>query len=312
MKRQSIAIIIPYFGRWPEWIDFFFWSCIRNNEIDFFIYSDCQKPSIIGDSINIHYKIVSFDEYCEFISEKLSIDFHPHNPYKLCAVRPFYGYIHKEEIKNYNFWGFGDVDLIFGNIKGFYSDELLAKYDVFSTHSDHVSGHFSILRNTEKYSNICFEIKEWRNILQSQEIHGLDEGALTYVLSPALKYIQYLRRFIRKTTNWKKEFEFYVKIVYLFRRIFRYRRNLYFVEQYTTPYLYDSEIKAKNHATEWIYIDGKIYNEMTGREHIYMHFMSYKKNMFSSSYCWENDFYHLDNEFNNVRIGVNGFDYVKK
>lgn len=310
MKKYKIAIIIPYFGKWPEWVDLFFYSCMQNSEIDFLIYTDCEKPKILESSSNVHYKEISFDDYSNFVSHRLKIDFHPQNPYKICGLRPFFGFVHQDDIKDYDFWGFGDVDLVLGDIKKFYSDALLEKHDVLSTHADHISGHFTILRNTEKYRNICFNIKDWKDILESEKIHGLDEGDFTYVLFPALKYIQYIRRIIRKTTNWKGEHKFYANLIFGLRYFFHYKKELYFKEQYTTPYLYDSEIHAKNNETEWIYKDGKIYNEKTKKEHIYFHFMFYKKNLFSEVYCWERDFYHLSDKYDNVHIGVDGFNYI--
>lgn len=44
--KNKIAIIIPYFGRFPEWIDLFFYSCScnqmisDNTRVDWFIFTD--------------------------------------------------------------------------------------------------------------------------------------------------------------------------------------------------------------------------------------------------------------------------------
>lgn len=49
----KIAIIIPYFGKFPEWIDLFLYSCSLNNKItnniviDWLIFTDCEQPQIV-------------------------------------------------------------------------------------------------------------------------------------------------------------------------------------------------------------------------------------------------------------------------
>ena len=39
---KSIGILIPYFGKWPEWIELFFDSVERNKTIDFHFLTDCD------------------------------------------------------------------------------------------------------------------------------------------------------------------------------------------------------------------------------------------------------------------------------
>ncbi len=79
------------------------------------------------------------------MSDRLGISFCPDNPYKLCDLRPFYGYVHKDLLETYDFWGFGDLDLLWGDIKKFCADKILDRKDVFSTHADRVSGHFALI-----------------------------------------------------------------------------------------------------------------------------------------------------------------------
>ena len=46
MLRYKIAIFIPYFGKFPEWIDLFLYSCSQNAklseeiEVDWLIFTD--------------------------------------------------------------------------------------------------------------------------------------------------------------------------------------------------------------------------------------------------------------------------------
>lgn len=76
----KIAIIIPYFGKFPEWIDLFLYSCSLNKKItdnitiDWLIFTDCELPRKIYD--NTIFIQMSFKEYCQHVMSCLHIDFH--------------------------------------------------------------------------------------------------------------------------------------------------------------------------------------------------------------------------------------------
>ena len=33
--QAKIAMIVPYFGKWPEWMDLYLYSCSKNPQVDF-------------------------------------------------------------------------------------------------------------------------------------------------------------------------------------------------------------------------------------------------------------------------------------
>lgn len=44
---------------------------------------------------------MTFQEYCDDVSRKLGIDFHPARSYKLCDLKPFLGVIHEDILEEY-------------------------------------------------------------------------------------------------------------------------------------------------------------------------------------------------------------------
>lgn len=303
---MKIAIIIPYFGEWPVWIDLYFFSCSENQEIDWFFFTDCEIPA--SYSSNLHFIQTSFDTYCRQAGEKLNFRFSPTNPYKLCGLKPFYGFIHQELIAGYDFWGFGDVDIIWGNIKQFYTNKMLGKYDVFSTHADRISGHFTILRNTSYYRELCFKIKDWQSKLQSAEAIALDEAEFSWLVYPEARFInKFYSKLIRRILNWRDAWVFYYNLVTVLNFVlFTRRRRLYFKEQHTTPILSDDGLTCKHDADTWYYFNGKLTNNKTRKEYLYLHFMIYKQNSFRKNYFWTENFYNLPAEISTYkRIIVN-------
>lgn len=310
---MRIAIIITYFGKWPDWIELFLFSCAKNAEIDWYIFTDCEIPS---SSSNIHFESVSFDNYCMKVGKKLNLSFFPASPYKLCDLKPFYGYLHEDLIRVYDFWGFGDIDVIWGNIKKFYTDEMLLKYDVLSTHADRLSGHLTILRNTDYFRNLCFSIENWREKLEDQTDFLLDEAALSWLIYPQAKYINKLySKVIRKILNWRDAWVFYYSILPIVDTIFLNKlRKLYFKEQHTTPILSDDGLTCKHDADVWFYCNGQITNDKTSNEYIYLHFMIFKKNSIRKNYFWKENFYNLPNRpsINDIVVIDKSGIYLKK
>lgn len=150
----SIAICIPYFGKFPDWFYVWLKSAAYNRSIDFLIFSDdlsienaCLKHP------NIHFTMFSLEKINQLIKSKIHPKACLKKPYKLCDFKPTYGKLFEDYLKQYDFWGYCDIDLIFGDIRSFVTDDILENYD-------HIMflGHFSINRNCERMNNL-FKIK---------------------------------------------------------------------------------------------------------------------------------------------------------
>lgn len=92
-------------------------------------------------------------------------------PYKLCDFKPAYGEVFRDLLKEYDFWGHCDDDLIFGDIRRFVSDDILNRYDRILGH-----GHFSLFRNTEKVAQMYKKAKpSYREVFSRPESFCFDE-----------------------------------------------------------------------------------------------------------------------------------------
>jgi uncharacterized protein DUF6625 len=136
-----LIMLCPYFGRWPAWINFFVESCKWNPDVRWRFYTDCGEPE--NRASNIDYVPIGFDDYEALARARLGITYDPVDPYKLCDLRPALGFLHDQDTVGYPFFGYGDLDVIYGNISSFYGEERLADLDVVSTHPERLSGHFA-------------------------------------------------------------------------------------------------------------------------------------------------------------------------
>lgn len=135
---KSICIIIPYFGELPAIFPFWLQSAFRNPTIDFLFFTDGP----IVEEKNIRVYKTTFQEFRTRIQKKFDFPISLSSPYKICDYRGAYGFIFEEEIRSYDFWGFGDIDLIYGNIRSFLTDEILSNHKVLLGF-----GHLTIYRN---------------------------------------------------------------------------------------------------------------------------------------------------------------------
>lgn len=298
---QSIVLIIPYFGKWPIWMELYLDSIKRNETIDFYFITDCDVLMLNGIE-NISYEQITFEEYIKRFKELLGEDIKIPDAYKICDLRPFFGLVHKEIIKKYDFFGWTDVDLLFGNIRSVYTGEVLNKYKVLSTHKTRLSGHFALLRNIEKHRIIGYKIYNWRQALQNSEFVGIDEHGITNALQ--MTFFDKLAEKFRVSKN---------NVVLNVIRIFKTNKH-YFVEQYTTPFTsipwIDGSLNS-NQPNEWFYDQGTITNSRDeGKEFIYIHFMNFKSSTWrvdGTIAPWQNGFQYLVEHVNQkIKIDLKG------
>ncbi len=278
---NSIALLIPYFGKFPEWAPLYFDTIRRNPTVDFIFYTDCDTEGY--NFPNVYFKKISFEAYIQMARKKAGVDFKPANPYKLCDLRPLYPIIHYEDIKDYNFYGWADMDLLFGDIRSFYNDNILNKYDVLSTHANRISGHMALFRNTIKNRNMYKKIYDWRNKLAYPHFVGIDEHGITnaYCMTVIDKFNEkFNTQLNNQLFRWLKS---------------RKTRRLYLVEQYTTPFFSREWIDGSRYDEQpdtWFYKDGHITNSRDkNRNFIYIHFMNFKNSQYrhdGTPAPWEN------------------------
>ncbi len=263
--NHSIAILIPYFGKWPEWIDLYFETLRRNTTIDFHFFTDCDT-SLTG-APNIIFHETTFRGYIQDAQEKLQVELNISNPYKICDLRPLFGTLHEDLFAKYGFYGWTDVDLLFGDIRSFYTDEVLDAHDVFSTHSVRISGHLALFRNTAKNRNLYQKIYRWKEALLNPEFVGIDEHGISNA---------YFETVVDKASD-KLKVNLHNPLTRWFKN--RKKNRMYLQEQYTTPFVsipwIDGTLDSAQPDT-WFYKDGVITNDRDTRNFMYIHFMNFK------------------------------------
>lgn len=246
--KHSIAILIPYFGDWPVWMNFFIESCRANRTIDWILFSDVDPPE--NRCPNVKHVKIAFPEYRKQLSQALGVEVGAEAPYKLCDVRPALPLIHADLLRSYDFVGFGDLDVIYGDIRAFYDEHILSNYDVLSTSPQRVSGHFCLMRNRTDVITAFRRARSWKNAMRTTDYVNFDERAFYNVLRGARAR--------------------------LLRRLGVNSIRCFFREAYSTP--------VATRDMRWYWKNGRLSNEFyPDPGFMYLHFMSWHSNRWFAS-----------------------------
>lgn len=173
---KKLCFIIPYFGPFSNYFPLFLKTCYSNKNFDWLIFTDDNTN--YKYPANVHKIHMTFEECKKLVQSKFECNVKLENPYKLCDLKPMYGYIFEEFIKEYKHWGHCDTDVLMGDLNSILTGEFLDKYDKLFC-----LGHMTIYRNTtennrvfmSKYNNryvykdilenpaICWFDEEWNN-----------------------------------------------------------------------------------------------------------------------------------------------------
>ncbi len=244
---KSIVYIVPYFGTLPVNFNLWLLSCKCNPTIDWLLITDDKTTYNYPNNVHVIYD--SFENIKKRIQENFDFEITLDRPWKLCEYKPAYGEIFKNEIKQYDFWGYCDIDLIWGNIRKFITDEMLDKYDKIG-----FQGHSTIYRNDDNV-NVRYRFQKdgllsYKEAFTHQRGYCFDEGPISKIYD-ALNIDYY------KKTN--------------FAHLCKYDYG-FFLEHFPK----EDDYKNKNQILTWE--DGNIYryyivnNEIKIDEFMYIHF----------------------------------------
>lgn len=169
---NSIAYVVPYFGRFNNYFQLWLNSCAANPMVDWLIFTDDKRSFVYPKNVHVTYS--TFQEMKAKVESTFRMSVWLEHAYKLCDLRPLYGVIFKDELRGYDFWGYCDVDLIWGDIRKYVTDELLDNYYRIFQY-----GHCCLIKNidlvTGFYNNAVSGMLDYRIVLQSPLNYAFDE-----------------------------------------------------------------------------------------------------------------------------------------
>ena len=168
-----VRLVMPYFGPWPRVFPLFLDSCRRNPNLEWRLITDQALPPLPP---NVRHVPMSQAEVLARIEDTVGIRPAPIvRRVKLCDFRPAFGVIFARELRDAEFWGYGDLDLIYGHTARFVTDARLDAHDVLSFRPDWIHGPFTLLRNTPAVNQLYAETPHHRRYFAEPHYFGFDE-----------------------------------------------------------------------------------------------------------------------------------------
>lgn len=159
-------LIMPYFGPLPEWFN--------------------QYDPPVGYDLFIDQNLEGFKKR---VKQKLGINavIEPGTG-KVWDYRPALGYLYKDKLQGYDFWGHTDFDCVYGDVDKWVTDEFLAGLDVHSNHNTYVCGCWTLYRNTPRV-NTLFQKCDYEKFMLDPKANGWVESEYSRCLEQSgLRY----------------------------------------------------------------------------------------------------------------------------
>ena len=169
----KIIIILPYFGKFDSLFIFWLQSCAYNNTIDFLVITDDKTKYNYPQNVKVVYD--TFMRLREKIQSLYDFKVSLEAPYRFCNFKPAYGDIFQEYTIGYDFWGFSDCDMLFGDIMKFIPSDWSC-YDKIGKF-----GHLSLIRNTEENRMLYKENDAYKIAFSTNRPLFFDEDAFPYL-----------------------------------------------------------------------------------------------------------------------------------
>lgn len=177
---KSIVYIIPYFGNLPSNFQLVLESMRFNPTVNWLIFTDDKTEYDYPTNVKVVF--CSFMDIKKRIQEKYDFDIYLEKPWDLCDFKVAYGEVFSDYISDYDYWGYCDLDMMFGDIRAFITDDLLCKYKKIG-----YQGHSTIFENSE-YINSVYKaridgIPYFRNVFSENKSYCFDENGITDIFT---------------------------------------------------------------------------------------------------------------------------------
>lgn len=166
VRMKRIAVVIPYFGKLPNYFEAWLISAQNNTSIDFLIFTDDADIKKYKLAANIKVELISFQKFRDYFQNSLNFKIFLQYPYKICDYRPMYGISLKKFLGEYDFWGFGDFDMILGDVRSYITDAVLNSYDRIYNY-----GALSLIKNTSEMNTLFKQKNNYKDCLSYNYVY---------------------------------------------------------------------------------------------------------------------------------------------
>ena len=169
---MRVAMILPWYGAKP-WYWPLFEASARRIGMDVIVVA--EKGFRVKER-NFRVVEMSLDEVRRRAEKVLGTGVNLTRGYKLCDLRPMYGVVFADILEDYDYWAYGDCDVIYGRkFNDFLAKVADGDWDVATVQSKWLSGPFTMLKNVPKINTLFERARDWRKTLGCSDNQIFDE-----------------------------------------------------------------------------------------------------------------------------------------
>lgn len=170
-------LIVPWFGDLPPWFDLW-----RRN------FREALEPQ--GYDLLLDQDLDGFKRRVKF---RLGIEDAPIVPGegKVHDYRAAFGALYSAELDGYDFYGHTDLDMVYGHVEDWFTDDRLAEVDVWSNHVDYISGPWTLYRNDWVVNGLFLDHPDWAGHLTHPDVTGWVEKGFTETVEASAVRLRY-------------------------------------------------------------------------------------------------------------------------
>jgi len=234
------------------WHDLYLRTCAANPTVQWIIVHDGPVPTRKPE--NVRFVQMTKDDFARRSSKALDVSFTLASGYKGGDLRPALGAIFADCLCDFDFWGYNDSDLFWGDIRRFVTEEMLTNYDIITSCRASIVGQFTIFRNSGVTRDAYQLIPEYKERLVAAKAEYLEETVLDRAVQA--NGVRICRKQLQIHDENSVEWEAMAR---------------------------QWELEEKGNLNEWfweggpcLWKDGHLYHLATGKETMFFHFKTWK------------------------------------
>jgi hypothetical protein len=183
MGRRKALLILPYFGSYGPWFPLYLHSLETQHTLDLLLLSDAEPPELPPNARRVE---MTLDQVRELATARLDTPVRLHRLRNICDLKPAYGMVFEEFTRGYDYWAFGDEDVLYGDVDRMLAPHLDGMVDLVIPGTNSLrmqgstQGHLTVLRNHGPTNQLAIRDPAYKQVLVSHEHWAYDETSWRY------------------------------------------------------------------------------------------------------------------------------------
>lgn len=172
--KNRFCLVVVWFGDLPPWLPFFLKSCSHVPSMDWLIFTDASLPE--SSPTNVLFQAFSKSAFETIVGERMDAEYKFSYGYKLCDLKPAYGDFFQAWLKDYEYWGYCDLDIVVGDPIRLLQRAGAIGADVITASKRIIVGHFTLIKNTQRMRTLYRDCPAWREKFCDKDYQVFDEA----------------------------------------------------------------------------------------------------------------------------------------